>query len=299
MDENIFSERGYANRPCYNFYQFPNEFRGEVAALMEHAASSVIKEALLHFIDTSNGAKYARFDENSPATIAQFIGSAPSVYFLDLVENFIRLYRDSWPPAKTTERTKELANTINDLFDKYNIGYSIVGKIVVRRDSQYFDLKVVRKAYRLLFAAGFEGALASFEGALDALNADPPDHMTVMAHVEAALTLTFKELLKRYTDSGLWDGISVGEALERAATLPKFPREAVAAGRPVIFLLRATRQMIETMPGVEKVKPGDYTAPHACATFALNMTGAYIILLLQLNKDLIATGEMSEWDLFA
>jgi len=298
MDNRLFSERGYENRPCYNYYQFSPQFRAEFAGLLNETASAAIMGALLHFVETSRGVKYAKIDDLSPASVYQFINTAPAVYFLDLVERFIHLYRDSWPPAERAERTKELVDAVNHIFDEYNIGWVVVGRVVARRDSIYFDAKVVRKAYRLLFAAGFETALAAFEGALDALNAEPPDPQGAVSRAEAALTLTLKELLHRYKDSGLWDGMTAREAVDRAAALPNFPREAIDAGRPVLSLISGTIQMVRNMPGVERVKEGDFAPQHACATFALNVVGAYIILLLQLNKDLIATGEMSEWDIF-
>jgi hypothetical protein len=298
MDNRLFSERVYENRPCYNYYQFPPELREEFRRLLNETASPAIMQALQQFVETSKGTRYAKIDENSPASVGQFISTAPAVYLLDLVETFMRLYREAWPPAEADERARELADSLNHLFNEHNIGWSVVGKIVSRRDSIHFDQKVVRKAYRLLFAAGFEPALAAFEGALEALNAKPPDASRAVAHAEAALTLALEELLHRYKDSGLWDGITAQEAVDRAAALPHFPREAIDAGRPVLALIGGSIQMLRTMPGVEKLKEGDYTPQHACAVFTVNIVGAYIILLLQLNKDLIATGDMSEWDIF-
>jgi hypothetical protein len=299
MDDRLFSERMDENRPCYNYFQFSPRFRADFARLLRDTASPAIIGALQHFVEASKGVRYAKIDDLSPASVFQFINTAPAVYFLDLVERFVHLYRDSWPPAERAARVKDLVDAVNHLFDQYNIGWVIVGQTVAQRDSIYFDAKVVRKAYRLLFAAGFEAALAEFEGALEALNVKPPDHHRALSHADAALALSLKELLHRYKDSGLWDGITARDAVERAAALPKFPREATEAGRLVVSLIAGTEQMLRTMPGAEKLKEGVFTPQHACATFAVNIVGAYIILLLQLNKDLIATGDMSEWDMFA
>jgi hypothetical protein len=299
MDERIFSQRGYENRPCYNYYQFSREFRAELAKLITSAASPPIMQALLHFVEYSNGSKYARIEVGAPASVLQFINAAPSVYILDLVEQFVRLYQGSWPDAEAVDRTKALVDCLNQLFDRFTIGYIITGKILMRRDSRYFDAKVVRKVYRLLFAAGFEPALASFEGALEAMNAASPEYTKALFHLDAALSQTLRELLKRYENSDQWDGMTLEALIDKAATLTDFTKEAVEAGRATVFFLRNTQKMVHGMGTPERIKPGDFPPAHAGVTFALNVAGAYIILLLQLNKDLIASRELSEWDIFA
>ncbi len=294
----LFSQRKYENRPCFIYFKFPQAFRNELAALVEQASSPALAEALVHSLPPEKRAKHFGHFEPPEAGVKHYIDSAPSVYVLDLIEQFIRVYHDSWGAEQGVERTQELAAAINDLFHKYNLGFSVVGKVVMRRDSRYFDARIIRRVYSLLLAVGFEEALWAFERAIEAISGKGANYDQAVQYAEAALACTLMELLCRYRDSGKVHQMALRELLAKAETLRGFPRQALAGGWTVAQSLWDARQMISAETESKPPKPGDYSPAHACANFALNMTGAYILFLLQLNKSLILSGRLSEWDLF-
>lgn len=298
MENKPFTEREYENLPTFNYYHLTPEFRAEFLALLRHSASAAILQELAQAFPPPPRTQ-GLILQAPKSDIEEFLDHVSAERMMDFVEKFIALYQEAWGVKDGASRASEMAGAINNLFEKHNLGYSVIGKDVIRRDSKYFDAKVVRRAYRLLFAAGFEPALAAFERAIEHTNTKREDYRVALHDAEAAVALTLKELLRRYVNSGKHPDLPLAGLIGMAEQLPAFPRAAIEASRAVVNFLENAMKMVHGLPVDINLKPGDRPPVYAVANFALNMAGAYIILLLQLNKSLVATGDLSEWDYFA
>ena len=86
--------------------------------------------------------------------------------FLRTVEIFIDIRCEDSSPG-CLKRLDNTINEINDFFKIDKIGYEIVSRRFIQKDSEFIQEQVTKKAITLLYTNDFKGPLEEFQEALD------------------------------------------------------------------------------------------------------------------------------------
>jgi len=298
MFQPTYSERKYENKLAFNYYNFPAGLREELLQIFCSHLDVEWRDVLMEELRRRTHRKYLGDLFGIAASLENFCRKAPSIYLLDAVEICLTLLFDIHKgEARAEDAVRPVIDSFNQAFNRFNVGFYVVGRVVVREDSRYYDAKVIRQVYELLFAAGFEEALANFQHALGWLRYDPMNFEAVQHYAEASLAETANELLRKHKDSGVTQNLPMHQALEQACRLSQLPP---AAGAIVGEISAAFDRIMNACRAVQSTE-GDLRWPEegpCFSRFAVNMMAAGIMLLMQLNKNIVISGKLSEWDMF-
>jgi len=107
----------------------------------------------------------SKFEDNRTA-INKWIRGCSKEDFLRTVEIFIEI-RCEDSSAGYQKRLDNTINEINEIFKIDKIGYEIVSRRFIQKDSEFIQEQVTKKAITLLYTNDFKGPLEEFQKALD------------------------------------------------------------------------------------------------------------------------------------
>ncbi len=298
MFQPTYSERKFENKLAFNYYNFPDGLREELLQVFCSHLDTGSQTVLMEELRRRTHRKYLGDLFGVAANLENFCRKAPSIYILDAVEICLTFLFDIHKSeARAEDAVRPVIDAFNQAFHRFNVGFYVVGQVVVREDSRYYDAKVIRQVYELLFAAGFEEALVNFQHALGWLRYDPMNFEAVRYYAEAALAETANELLRKHKDSGVTRDLPLSQALERVCRLSQLPSAAGAIVGEISTAFDRIMKACNTVQSEESDLRWPEEAP-CFSRFAVNMMAAGIMLFMQLHKNIVISGKLSEWDMF-
>ena len=289
MERQTYSQRKYANRMAFNYYNFGDELRAALfrivadnlpPALHEHMLSRVRERAHGTFL----GEAFHVF-----ADMERFFHKAPSIYLLDGIELFVAALFEQC--GKNEHDLAPVIEAINRAFADFNAGFFVLGRVLLQQDSRYYDDEVIRRAYELLFAPGFEEALVNFQHALGWLRHDPTDWNATAYYAQEALRQTVMELLRRHVNPRMPDK-DLRQALGEFSQIPDLPAPCVAALRAAadsFDRIMAACSGARDLPGVDM--------PHSLSRFALNVMAAGLMMIMQTEREYLHESDKGKFEM--
>ncbi len=282
MERQTYSERTYQNKLSFNYYNFCDELRSVLCRIVIENLPGTLHKHLLEAVHKRARGAFTGDAFRVFADMERFFHKAPSIYLLDGVEIFVGMLFDDCD--RKEREIKPIIDAINRAFGDFNAGFYVLGRALLQQESRYYDVRVIRQVYELLFAPGFEEALVNFQHALGWLRHDPTDFKAIGYYAEEALRQTVVELLRRHVNLAMIDKMDLHQALAAFARIPALPATCVAVLETVAESFR------KIMAACESARSLSYDdMPECLPRFALNVLAAGLIMIMQAERELLQT----------
>ena len=282
MERQTYSQRKYANRMAFNYYNFGDELRAVLYRIVVDNLPPGLHEHLLAQARERAHGVFTGDAFHVFADMERFFHKAPSIYVLDGIELFVAALFEQC--NKTEREIAPVVEAINRAFADFNAGFFVVGRLLLQQQSRYYDVEVIRRVYELLFAPGFEEALVNFQHALGWLRHDPVDWNAVAYYAQEALRQTVMELLRRHVNPRMPDQ-ALHQALVEFSQISKLPAPCVAALRATADSFRNIMAACEVARNLPRAD-----TPHTLARFALNIMAAGLLMIMQTEREYLHDG---------